>query len=291
MKLSLTLAILFSWGVAKLNAQDQYIVKLNGDTIRGKLQINPLRDNTTTMYFKHQDGSKENIRHIRASYAYYDEEFQFRSIPFNNQRLFMQIVKEDKNLSYYHYIHKRDNSIATTKILAKPNGEATELSALSFRKQVSEFLDDCPQIKVKIDAKLYKYKDIDQLFEDYNKCDIQVVLASSVEQNDPDVKPEAVTGTTSVAAVSTTQSSSSKVPENSKKQDKLNQVDAFRKYVRELDDFEHARDVLEWLTDVEYRVSQDREVPNYLWNSLNAMTGNNQDLQKQAAELKRVLEN
>ena len=156
MKFRFAIAIIFLFITTALHAQDQYIVKLNGDTLRGKLLINPMRDNTRSMYFKHEDGTKENIRPIRASYVYYDKEYQFRSIPFNNQRLFMQIVREERNLSHYNYTHKRDNSMATTKVLAKPNGDALEISALSFRKQVANFLDDCPQVEAKIEAKQYK---------------------------------------------------------------------------------------------------------------------------------------
>jgi hypothetical protein len=279
-----TLAIVLYFTAATLNAQDQYIVKLNGDTIRGKLLINPMRDNTQSIYFRHPDGNKENLRPIRVTYVYYDEEYQFRSIPFYNQRLFMHVVKEDRNLSYYHYIHKRDNSIATTKVFAKPNGDALELSALSFKKQVSEFLDDCPQVNARIEAKEYKYKDIDQLFEDYNNCDIQTVSASSTQTNSP-----------ANSAVATMEAGDHDNMENpgpatTKKQDKLAQIDAFRKYVRDLDDFQHARDVLEWLTDIEYRVSQDREIPNYLWNSLDAMTASNDTVQEQALELRKKLQ-
>ncbi len=278
--------ILFTTGF--LYAQDQYIVKLNGDTVRGKLQINPVRDNTRSMYFKHQDGSKENIRPIRASYVYYDEEYQFRSIPFNNQRVFMQVIKEDRNLSYYHYIHKRDNSIATTKILAKPNGESVELSALSFRKQVAKFLDDCPAVEIRVEDRKYKYKDLDQLLEDYNNCDIQVVVASMVENNNRN--SSATTVTPAVAASGTAVVSEENVKALSAKQTKLSQIDEYRNYIRGLENFEHARDVLEWLTDVEFRVAQGREVPNYLWNSLNAMTSGNQELVAKSNQLKTALE-
>lgn len=289
MKMQFILAIILYFTVATLDAQDQYIVKLNGDTIRGKLLINPMRDNTQSIYFRHPDGSKENLRPIRVSYVYYDEEYQFRSIPFYNQRLFMQVVKEDRNLSYYHYIHKRDNSVATTKIFAKPNGDALELSAITFKKQVSEFLDDCPQVNARIEAKEYKYKDIDQLFEDYNNCDIQTVSASSTRVAATQTTP-AATSTTAVMETGDNANPGSSGAATTKKQEKLAQVDVFRKYVREMDDFEHARDVLEWLTDIEYRVSQDREIPNYLWNSLDAMTAGNDDLQEQALELRKKLE-
>jgi len=289
MNIRFALALILCCSVVHLDAQDQYIVKLNSDTLRGKLQINPLRDNSTTMFFRHEDGSKENIRPIRISYVYYDEETQFRSIPFFNQRIFMQIVKEDRNLSYYHYIHKRDNSIATSKVLAKPDGEVLELSALAFNKQVSDFLSDCPEVNARLEAREYKYKDLDNLIEDYNNCDIQVVSASSQNRNKSEANTIEDANAESAAVIAEKNQDSSQA--DSKKQQKLGQIDAFRKHLMGLDDFDHTRDVLEWLTDVEDRVRLDSEIPNYLWSSLAAMTTGNEPLQQQASELKKALEN
>lgn len=287
MKSALTTVLTLIFCISATYAQDdQYIVKLNGDTIRGKLQINPLRDNSTSMFFKHEDGTKENIRPIRVSYVFYDNETRFRSIPFYNQRLFMQIVKEDRNLSYYHYINKRDNSVSTNKILAKPNGDAIELSALSFKKNISEFLDDCPGVVAKIESRQYKYKDLDLILEEYNNCQVHTTVASSVNKNAP---VETGDPAESVAATETAIGSGVSAKTSGSENVKLAQIDDFRKYVRELDDFEHSRDVLEWLTDVEYRVSQNREIPNYLWNSLSAMTAGNEELDNKASQLKTVL--
>lgn len=277
----LAIALVLACCFNSLTAQsDQYIVKLNGDTIRGKLQINPSRDNTRSMYFKHTDGTKENIRPIRISYVYYDEEYQFRSVPFYNQRLFMQILKEDKNLSYYNYIHKRDNSIAASKVVVKPNGESLELSALTFRKQITEFLGDCPSIVVKLDAKQYRYRDYEELFADYNDCATQNTQVVTDSQPVNNTSASTATVETGIAATATAGTAT---------EARLSQIDEFRKYVRGLDNFDHSRDVLEWLTDVEYRVSQGKEIPNYLWSSLNAMTTGNQELQNKADQLKLEL--
>ncbi|GJM28115.1 MAG: hypothetical protein DHS20C17_07500 [Cyclobacteriaceae bacterium] len=279
----LAIAFVLTGTLNSLSAQsDQYVVKLNGDTIRGKLQINPARDNSRSMYFKHEDGSKENIRPIRISYVYYSDEYQFRSVPFYNQRLFMQIQKEDRNLSYYNYIHKRDNSIATTKVIVKPNGETLELSAITFRKQITDFMKDCPKVIAKLDAKLYRYKDHVQLFEDYNDCDTQIAVANA--SNSPQTA-----GQPAVPAVDS--NTDVPTPPDPHTDPRFSKIDEFRKYVRSLTDFQYSRDVLEWLTDVEYRVSQDRDIPNYLWNSLNAMTTGNQELEDKANILKQELGN
>lgn len=268
----------------QLQAQDtQYIVKLNRDTIRGKLQINPIRDNSTSMFFKGEDGSKEYIRPLRVTFVYHSEDYQFRSVAFYNQRLFMQIIKEDEHISYYNYIHKRDNSIMTTKVVAKPNGETLELSGLTFRKQVTEFLEDCPEIIAKLEAKEYRYKEHEQLFADYNEC---------LQQ--PSVKPvvqTTVTTEVAVIALNTSAAETPLVPIDDTIKEKLTRIGEFRKYVNGLQNFAYTNDILEWLSDVEQRISQNREIPNYLWSSLNAMTEEHSELQGKAMELKKGLEN
>lgn len=41
-------------------------------------------------------------------------------------------------------------------------------SLITFRKRVSEYLSDCPDISVKIENKLYTIKDIRRVVEEYN---------------------------------------------------------------------------------------------------------------------------
>ena len=288
---------------------DQYVVKFNGDTIYGKVQINPMRDNTRSMYFKNTDGSKENLRPVRISYVYFDEEYQFRSVAFFNQRLFMQILKEDERISYYNHIHKRENSVATTKVAIKPNGDALELSALTFKKQVLEFLDDCPSIVAKVENKEYRYKDYEKLFTDYNNCDEKLVVVSNQENNNSkdissstQVNAAVGTGTGTTAAISSenssiqapTPSSNSNTsaeaaqlsPQNNAKNNKLDKVDDFRGYVRSLNNFSRSRDVLEWLTEIEFRVIEDREIPNFLWSSLEEMSKDHPGLSEKSKALK-----
>ena len=298
--------------ITETNAQpDQYVVKFNGDTIYGKVQINPMRDNTRSMYFKNIDGSKENLRPVRISYVYFDEEHQFRSVAFFNQRLFMQILKEDERVSYYNHIHKRENSVATTKVAIKPNGDAVELSALTFRKQVEDFLDDCPSIVAKIENKEYRYKDYEKLFADYNDCDEQLVVVSNQESNTSDnvsnssqVNNSAVvTGAGAATAISSensgtqaaTPTSNSGTPaaalpaQTSAKNTKLDKIDDFRGYVRSLNNFSRSRDVLEWLTEIEFRVIEGREIPNFLWSSLQEMSKDHAGLTAKSQTLKEDL--
>ncbi len=267
---------------AQLQAQDnQYIVKFNGDTIRGKLQLNLSRDNSLSMLFKAEGENKKNIIPLRFNYVYYDEEHKFRSVAFFNQRLFMQIIKEHKHISYYNYIYKRDNSILNTIVVSKPSGDAFELSGLTFRKQVIKFMKDCPEIVAKLEIKKYRYKDYVKLFADYNDC---------METPPPPAVPvvvttAAVTGTSLVAPASP-----STTTMDDRQREKLVNIDEFSQYLSGLTDYKYSKDVSEWISDVTARVTQNRAIPNYLWNSLNAMTEEHPELQDKAKKLKEDLQ-
>lgn len=194
----------------------------------------------------------------------------------------MQIIKEDEHLSYYNYIHKRDNSIATTKVIVKPNGKVLELSALTFKKQLSDFLDDCPDIVAKLESREYRYKDHARLFADYNDCDQNVALTSST--------PTTVSTENAIVA-SNISPAETETPVADTNRKKLSKIEVFRSYVESLEDFAYSGDVLEWLSDVENRIIQNRDIPNYLWSSLNAMTKEPAELQEKAETLQNDLEN
>ena len=298
-RLSLFLLGTFLW--SSTQAQDkQYIVKFNGDTISGQVKISVMRDNSKKMLFKGDDGSRGDIYPLRVTYVYFDEKYQFRSVPYhNNQRLFMQILKEAENVNYYNYIHKSGNSVAVTKYATKPSGETVELSSLSFNKQMREFLADCPAIVDKLEKREdYRFKHYEKLFDDYDNCDRLVVQSQSmVKANDAeptDVSPAPAVEKPVGAAVVASGVAASEItntPSDQEKQKKLEKIDEFRKYLRGVNDFEHTKDVLEWLTDIEYRVSQNGEIPNYLWSSLDAMTSGSSKLQEKAKQLQSGLTN
>ena len=269
--------------------------------------INPIRDNSRSMYFKDENGDKQNLRPVRISYIYYDEEYQFRSVAFFNQRLFMQILKEDTRLSYYNYIHKRDNSIASTKVAIKSDGEALEISALTFKRQMTDFIEDCPSLALKVENRVYRYKDYEQIFADYNQCDVQVYVSANSETSTSAQNQGSNTTATTAIATGTSATTTPTTPDpetgtgnadnltspqdSEGKKAKLSEIDSFRSYVRGLENFENSRDVLEWLTDVEYRIIENRNIPNYLWSSLDEMSENHAALKQKSEALKLALQN
>ncbi len=267
-----------------LQAQDrQYIVKLNRDTIYGKLQMNPLRDNSQLIYFKTDDGERMNLRPLRTSYVYYNEKYQYRSVIFANSRLFMQIVREDERVSLYNYIHKRDNSVITSRVVIRQDGEAVEISILNFKNQMMEFLEDCPPIVVKLESRDYKFKHHQAMLAEYNQCELLQYPSS------PTVTSQA-TPTLPAAASGQTAQPVPPVMVDPQKSDiqvlRLNKLEEFEQYVTGLQNFQFRSDVLELVKDLENRVHQNSDIPNYLWSTLEAMVQDNTELTEKTKKLK-----
>jgi hypothetical protein len=170
---------------------------------------------------------------------------------------------------------------------------------------MTEFLEDCPDVASKIENREYRYKDHEQIFAEYNQCNVQIFVSSpgldagNTTQNPSPAATGVVTGTTTAVTApasnqpnSTESSGATKTAlaeDSDTKKAKLSKIDAFRSYVRNLEDFNQARDVLEWLTDVEYRVIEDQGIPNYLWSSLEEMSKDHNGLKQKAEELKKDL--
>lgn len=304
--LGILLLLICCWQTSK--AQDrQYIVKINGDTIYGRLMINPIRDNSREMFFKSDDGTKERVRPLRTTYAYYNPKYQFRSVIFSNQRLFMQIVREDEKVSLYNYVHDRDNSLVNSRVAVKSNGEAIELSVLNFKNQIREFLDDCPELIAKLEAKQYKFKTHQAMFADYNQCDVLQYTTTSALQAQTQVQTQPsqpvtpssttptsstppgtpvaneVSGSVAVPAVATTDTESGK---SDIQLLRLRKLQEFKEYVVGLQNFQFSKDVLDLVVDLENRINQNSEIPAYLWTTLDAMVEDNEALKEQAQQLK-----
>ncbi|MDH3708373.1 MAG: hypothetical protein OER04_00720 [Cyclobacteriaceae bacterium] len=266
-----------------LQAQDrQYIVKLNRDTIYGKLQMNPLRDNSQLIYFKADDGEKMNLRPLRAAYVYYNQKYQFRSVIFANRRLFMQIVREDERVSLYNYIHKRDNSLVTSRVVIRQDGEAVEISILNFKNQMIEFLEDCPPVVAKLESRAYKFKHYQTMLAEYNQCELLQYPSNPTATSQAATPPPAVTSETSQPVPP--------VVIDPQKSDiqllRLNKLEEFEQYVTGLQNFQFRSDVLELVNDLENRVHQNSDIPNYLWSTLEAMVQDDPELTEKTKKLK-----
>ncbi len=301
--------------MAVINGQEkQYVVKITGDTLYGKLMINPVRDNSTSIIFKGDDGSRDRLKPLRYTYIYYNPKYQFRSVPYRNQRLFMQIVWEKENISLYNYVHQRDNSVVTSRLAIKPDGKAVELSVLTFKAQMSEFLEDCPLVVAKIQDKVYRFKNHQEMFLEYDQCMSGTQPSATVASNQTPSPSQSTNNSQATTPVTPPNPTTPAPPANPVKQPqeqasnisqevvaeatavekplteiqvlRLKKIHEFKSYVQELDEFSSRSELVELLFDVENRIRDQRGIPDYIWRSLESMVQSNPELSAKAQNLR-----
>ncbi len=236
--------------------QHQYIVKLNGDTIYGKLSINLYQDNSKFMYFKPNDEGMSRIYPYNTKSVYYSKDRIYKSVALNNQRLFMEVKHEGK-LSLYTYTryHSSSTTIITSTVALKHDGQAIEIPSLGFRKAVAEFLRDCPELEQKILNKEYKSRDLQKIANFYDSCEIQDPFLQKVE-----------------------------TPE-------LMELDKLRQVIKRSNSLSKKNEALEILIDMERRLQGTDKIPGYLWNALMAAVDEDRQIKKQVEEFKTHLGN
>lgn len=288
------IVVIITW--VPLQGQDkQYVVKMNGDTLYGKIMINPVRDNSRSMLFKGDDGIKKKIQALRYRFAYYSEKYQFRSVPYLKQRLFMIIVSEGPQASLYYYVHKRDNSTLTSRIVVNHKGEALELSVLNFKNQMREFMNDCPQVVARLDSREFRFKNYSKLVTAYNGCELNKTVVASdnppttVSSPKPTVSTTSsvTTATPAIAAVPPEPSISTKPEKSDIQLLRLGKIEGFKNFVNSLSDFESKKDILEVVVDLENRINQNSEIPDYLWSSLSSMVKGHDALTEKVQQLRQ----
>jgi len=126
---------LIIWSISFIgySQNQQYYLKLNGDTVLGKLRINQYRDNSRKINFIDNEGNKKVIYPQTAYYVYVSNIYQLRSVIFRDQRLFMEPVYEGR-VSVYNYMRYERNSptLMNSRVLIKKKGVLQDMKVLKF---------------------------------------------------------------------------------------------------------------------------------------------------------------
>lgn len=146
-------------------AQD-YVISLKNDTLRGKVQMMnydlidriELTDaNKKKMKFTavqvREVGMKEHIyRPIKTDYGYRMAQLEKPGF------LALYLAQSPKGTSY------------EIQWLVKRDGSAIEVPNLSFKKIMSDFLSDCPEVSDKIKKETLHKKELMTIIDQYNSC-------------------------------------------------------------------------------------------------------------------------
>lgn len=87
----------------------------------------------------------------------------------DDRRVFIHLVKDGKlKLFRYYSSSGYGNPSVASDILQKENEELFRIRFLFFKKDMVDYLSDCPELVRKIDEKTYKGNDIEQIVDLYN---------------------------------------------------------------------------------------------------------------------------
>jgi len=279
----------------------QYFVKLNGDTVYGKANLNPILDNSRMIRFVTKDGEKMNLKPHLTKAVFYSDDYIYVPVIYQQQRLFM-ILMEGGSLSAYRYITKDGSSTQVSRVLSK-NGDAIEVNKFNFKNQMTDFLGDCPEVVEGIEEKKYRLRALTELVKAYNNCtSTENNLANNQHQAPPQAPktPEPSSDASKVVlqvpaeVVSTSDMASPSVSNGEVKNEPdleaaANHIESFREHVASIEDLNSKTDILELIKDLENRWQQEGEIPDYLWGALESMTKSDASLTEKVAELKSSL--
>lgn len=249
--------LLFALATAPVEAQTSYIVTLKGDTIRGEIKLsNDL--NGVQLKSLAPDGKKVSFTAVQIRTVFVDGEF------YNPQRYehaypFMKLLKLGY-LSLYAFREPNQTSF-DGRLLVKRDGTSVEVPNMMFKRVMSNFLNDCPELTRKIKDGELKNDAIGEVVDTYNSC-IETATRKLYGPTEAASKPN----------------SRSILVEN------------FKRKVRDLPEFPNKKNAIDLLNDMSDKLTHGQPVPDYLTEGLKNYLGTidqvKEDLEKLISTLK-----
>jgi hypothetical protein len=220
--------------IQQSSGQD-FLVTTMGDTVRGDLKpftIGPSKkvvvvspEKTKTTY---------PILKVR-SYMVDGEVYH----PVRSERgyEFMKVIKPGY-LTLYGY-QLENQSRFDGLFLAKKDGQYLEVPNLSFKKLMTRFLDDCPEVAGKIDNGTLEKRDLHQIIDQYNEC-----IVNRTVDNDKALALQKKTKSTTMS------------------------WDALEGRIQNHPEFARKADALEMVSDIKGRISRSEKIPNFVIQGL-----------------------
>jgi hypothetical protein len=234
-----------------------YVITLQGDTLKGKVRILSMEpiDQVQVIVGK----KKTTLPALKAQAVFFDQQW-YRPAQYLQTIKFMKVIKSGF-LNLYSFKPPNQNTYGGF-LLVKRGGQSTEVPNLGFKKIMSGFLTECPAVSDDIKEEKLKRKDLDKIIDLFNAC-IDAQKKGNVVLLQP-----------------LTDASTEK---------KLSEVETFRKKVEALDVFSAKKDVLDILNDIKEKLEKQESIAPYLYGVLKthlaghpAMT---EDLEKLIASL------
>lgn len=220
----------FVLGSGIVSAQD-YVVTITGDTLRGKVKYfnNTGVRYTAATHAKYvqitTDDGKKSTHEVLETIGFKMKDEVYHTIKFEQSYTFMKLLKSGY-LNLYSY-QLANQTTWDGRYFVKKDGGLLDVPNLGFKKRVTNFLSDCPDVTAKIDAGDFSRANLIDLVVAYNVC-------INAKSNPIPKSPAAVAWTDLQTAV------------------------------KELPDFDKKSDALEMIQEILGKVSRKESVPTFL---------------------------
>jgi hypothetical protein len=233
-----------------------YLVTNTGDTLRGKVKIMSYDQLDRVQVAEKKGKTTLTARQVKT--VFLDGE-TYHPQQANHTIRFMKLLKPGY-LSLYAFKEEGQNFYGG-RYLVKKDGAMTEVPNLAFKKIMTEFLADCPELKDKIKSGQYGRKDLELIIDDYNAY----IDGNTVMRKE-----------TTLFAQKSAQ--------------RVEPLEKLKKTVQNQNDFDSKKDALDLIDDIIAKIKGGQTIPNYLVDGLQkfltGIEGTKEDLDKVTASLK-----
>ncbi len=246
--------LLITFGVTAFSQSD-YAITLKGDTLKGRVKIltyDQLDRVQVVVDDKKKSFSALEIRNLRIAGTTY------HTVKFDNGFRYMKLIKEGF-LSLYGFRMANQATYDGIYFLKK-DGTGLEMPNLTFKKSLSNFLAECPEVNERIKSGDLGRKDIDMIVDRYNSC-----LQFKTERRVDEPKIPAVTEAES---------------------DKMIAINALITKAEAATNLENKTDIVDLLKDLRSKIARNEILPNYIMKDIKNQLGANPDF---TADVEKLL--
>lgn len=234
------LALLFTLVCFVCNGQDDYLVTLQGDTLRGKIKLftfdRKLDRVQVVTTEKKQEFTALEVRFLRFGNENFTTQRSHEGFKFMKQ-----LVKG--YLSLYAFQPENQNTYSGRQ-LVKLDGSTLEVPNLRFRAVMADFLAECPEVSEQVKKAELGRNELEKIIEEFNDC--LATMPAIIDEEKP----------MSTAA-----------------RDKLNLIKDLRSQVNKLDKFAGKSDAQDLLNDIAQKLRGNQVIPNYQKEALKELLG------------------
>lgn len=233
-------------------SQSDFAVTSKGDTLKGEVKILSYGPNDQLQV---RLNNKKKVYSSTEIITVFDGGIFYKTVKLGGHYKYMKLLKSGF-LSLYAFRMQNQTNYDGRYLLMR-DGRGLEVPNLSFKKGLSNFLENCPSVSEAVKNGVLGKSDVELIVDRYNNC-----VIAKTEKEQVEIK------------VAKAQAASSRP------------IDELIKQVTAAADFDTKQDALDLLNDLNGKTYRDEVLPNYLVKGLRA------SLQSQpllAEELEKIL--